>query len=86
MNTEVNKRTLSGWNNWSKMAGVLCDNRVTPHVKGKIHKIIVQSVMLYGMETVPMTSSHVKTLEVTQLYEDVQMGIRPHTKIPYEKR
>ena len=42
-----------GWNNWRKMSGVLCDKRVPPHVKGKIHKMIVQPAMLYGMETVP---------------------------------
>ena len=34
-------------------------------VKGQIHKTIVQPAMLYGMETVPMTSSHVNKLEVT---------------------
>ena len=49
------------------MSGVLCDKRVPPHVKGKIHKMIVQPAMLYGMETVPVTSSHVKQLEVTEM-------------------
>ncbi len=49
------------------MYGVLCDKRVPPHVKGNIHKMIVQSAMLYVMETVPMTSSHVKKLEVTEM-------------------
>ena len=67
MNTEVNKRTQCGWNNWRKMSGILCDKRVPPHVKGKIHKMIVQPAMLYGMETVPMTSSRVKKLEVTEM-------------------
>ena len=38
-----------------------------PHVKGKIHKLIVQPAKLHGMETVPMTSSHVKKLEVTEM-------------------
>ena len=42
------------------MSGVLCDNRIPPYVKGKIHKLIVQPAMLYGMETEPMTSYHVK--------------------------
>ena len=41
--------------------------RVPPHVKGQIHKMIVQPAMLYGMETVPVTSSHVKKLEVTEM-------------------
>ena len=67
MSTEINKRTQCGWNNWRKMSGVLCDKRVPPHVKGKIHNMIVQPVMLYGMETVPVTSSHVKKLEVTEM-------------------
>ena len=56
-----------GWNNWRKMSGVLSDKRVPPHVKGKINKMIVQPAMLYGMETVPVTSSHVKKLEVTEM-------------------
>ena len=67
MSTEINKRTQCGWNNWRKMSGVLCDKRVPPHVKGKINKMIVQPAMLYGMETVPVTSSHVKKLEVTEM-------------------
>ena len=49
------------------MSGIVCDKRVPPHVKGKIHKMIVQPAMLYGMETVPVTSSHVKKLEVTEM-------------------
>ena len=65
--TEINKRTQCGWNNWRKMSGVLCDTRVPPHDKGKIHKTIFQPAMLYGMETVPVTSSHVKKLEVTEM-------------------
>ena len=67
MSTEINKRTPCGWNNWRKIAGVLCDKRVPPHVKGNIYNMIVQPAMLYGMETVPVTSSHVKKLEVTEM-------------------
>ena len=69
MSTEINKRTQCGWNNWRKRAGILCDNRVQvpPRVKGNIHKMIVQPAMLYGMETVPVTSSHVNKLEVTEM-------------------
>ena len=68
------------------MSGVLCDKRVPPHVKGKIHKMIVQPTMLYGMETVPVTSSHVKKLEVTEMKIHVHMGMRPHAKRPCPKR
>ena len=48
MSTKINKRTQCGWNNWRKMSGVLCDKIITPHVKGKIHKLIVHPAMLYG--------------------------------------
>ena len=67
MSREVNKRIQCGWNNRRKMSGVLRDKRIPPHVKGKIHKMIVQPAMLYGMETVPVTSSHVKKLEATEM-------------------
>ena len=30
---------------------VLCDERIPAYVKGKIHKMIVQTVMLYEVET-----------------------------------
>ena len=39
------KRTQCGWNNWRKMAGVLCDKRIPLHVKGNIHNMIVQSAI-----------------------------------------
>ena len=65
MNTEVNKRTQCRWNNWMKMSGILRDKRTPPHVKGNIHNMIVQPAMLHGMETVPVTRSYVKKLEVT---------------------
>ena len=65
MSTEINKRAQCGLDNWRKMSGVLCDKRVPPHVKGNIHNMIVQPPMLYGMETVPVTSSHPK--KVTEM-------------------
>ena len=58
MNTEVNKRTQCGWNNWRKMSGILRDKRIPPHVKGHIHNMIVQPAILHGMETVPVTRSN----------------------------
>ena len=87
MSTEVNKRTqsLCGRNNWRKMSGVMCDKRVPPYVKGKIRKLIVQPDMLYGMETVPVTNSHVKETG-SDINEDVHIGMWPHAKRPHEKR
>ena len=40
---------------------------VLAHANGKIHTLIVQPALLYGWETVPMTGSHVKKMEVTKM-------------------
>ena len=42
----ISRRVQSGWNKW-KMSGVLCDRRIPPQVKGKIHKMVIQPAMLY---------------------------------------
>ncbi|XP_047499085.1 uncharacterized protein LOC125045702 [Penaeus chinensis] len=49
------------------MSGVLCDRKVPPRVKGKIHRTVVQPAMLYGMETVPLSISDTKGLEVAEM-------------------
>ncbi|XP_047492047.1 uncharacterized protein LOC125041254 [Penaeus chinensis] len=51
---EISRRIQSGWNNWKKMAGVMCD---------KIHRTVIQPAMLYGLETVPQTKKATRRLE-----------------------
>ena len=60
MNAEVNKRTQCGWR---KMSGVLSDKRIPKDPQDELFL----PVMMYGMETVPMSSYHAKKLEVTQM-------------------
>ena len=67
MNTEINKMIQCRWNNWRKISGVPGDKGVPPHVRGKMHKMIVQSAMRCGTDRIPMTSCHVKKLEVTDM-------------------
>ena len=60
------------------MSDVLCDKRVPPHVKGKLHKMIVQQLCCTDGDS----ASHQLLREETgsERNEDVQMGMRPHTK------
>ena len=37
-NAEVNHRVPSGWRNWKKVSGVLCDRRMKVKIKGKVYK------------------------------------------------
>ena len=78
--------TQCGWNNWRMISGALFDKSIPPHVKGKIHKMIVQPAKLHDMETVSMTSSHVNQLEVTETKMSRwaaelpdAIGMRPYT-------
>ena len=38
VHAEVNTMTYYGWNNWSMVTELLCDQMVPPQVNGKIHK------------------------------------------------
>ena len=67
VDAEINKRTQSGWKNWKKVSGVLCDKKIPERVKGKVYKVVVQPAMLYATETLPLASRHVRKLETTEM-------------------
>ena len=50
-----------------KMSGILRHNSIPPHVEGHINNVLVQPAMLHGMETLPVTRSHVEKLVVTEM-------------------
>ena len=52
---EVAKRIVAGWNSWRKVLGVWCDQKAPLSMKGKLHKVVVRSAMLYSMETLEVT-------------------------------
>ena len=64
---EINRRIQSGWNNWKKMSGVMCDRRIPAKVKGKIHQTVIQPTLLYGLETLSQTKKVTKRLEVAEM-------------------
>ncbi|KAF7701013.1 hypothetical protein HF521_002178, partial [Silurus meridionalis] len=38
---EVKKRVQAGWSGWRRVAGVICDSRVSALVKGKVYRTVV---------------------------------------------
>ena len=64
---EVKKRVQAGWCGWRRMTGVMCDRRISARVTGKIYSRVVRPAMLYGLETVALTSRQVAELEVAEL-------------------
>ena len=61
---EVKKRLQAGWNGWRRMSGVIRDRRVPARVKGKVYKVAVRAAMLYGLETVALTTRQEAEVEV----------------------
>ncbi|KAI5099908.1 hypothetical protein C0J45_10460, partial [Silurus meridionalis] len=65
---EVKKRVQAGWSGWRRViAGVICDRRVSPRVKGKVYRTVVRPAMLYSLETVALSKRQEVELEVAEL-------------------
>ena len=64
---EINHRIQSGWKNWRKITGVVCDKRVLIRLKGGIHKAIVRPALMYGLETVPIKKAEERKLDVAEM-------------------
>ncbi|KAK3549019.1 hypothetical protein QTP70_025091, partial [Hemibagrus guttatus] len=64
---EVKKRVQAGWNGWRKVSGVLCDQKISVRIKGKVYRTVVRAAMLYGLETVSLRKRQESELEVAEL-------------------
>ncbi|XP_006820862.1 uncharacterized protein LOC100373182 [Saccoglossus kowalevskii] len=64
---EVVKRVQVGWSTWKKITGVMCDRKVPVKLKGRLHKVIVIPVMLYGVEAVTVTKAQERKMEVAEM-------------------
>ncbi|KAK3512337.1 hypothetical protein QTP70_005806 [Hemibagrus guttatus] len=64
---EVKKRVQAGWNGWRKVSGVLCDQKISARIKGKVYRTVVRPAMLSGLETVSLRKRQESELEKTRL-------------------
>ncbi|KAK3536314.1 hypothetical protein QTP86_002939 [Hemibagrus guttatus] len=64
---EVKKRVQAGWNGWRKVSGVLCDQKISARIKGKVYRTVVRPAMLYGLETVSLRKRQESELEIAEL-------------------
>ncbi|KAK3542088.1 hypothetical protein QTP86_013386 [Hemibagrus guttatus] len=60
---EVKKRVQAGWNGWRKVPGVLCGQKISARIKGKVYRTVVRPAMLYGLETVSLRKRQESELE-----------------------
>ena len=65
---EVKRRVQAEWNGWRKVPGVICDRRLPSYrAEGKVYSSVVRPAMVYGLETVTVTTKQVEEMEVTEM-------------------
>ena len=67
LDTEMTHRLQSGWKNWKRISGILCDRRISFRVKGKIYKTVVRLAMVYSAEMWAMKKAQEKKLDVAEM-------------------
>ena len=67
LDAEMTHRIQSGWKNWKRISGILCDRRISLRVKGKVYKKVVGPAMMYGAETWAVKKAHEKKLDVAEM-------------------
>ena len=67
LDTEMTHRIQSGWKNWKRISGILCDRRISFKVKGKLYTTVVRLAMMYGAETWAMKKAQEKKLDVAEM-------------------
>ena len=62
LDAEMTHRIQSGWKNWKRVSGILCDRRICLRVKRKVYKTVVTLAMMYGAETWAVKKAQEKKL------------------------
>src|SRR6218665_981325 len=60
---DVRNRIKIAWQKWRELTCVLCDNKMSIQIKGKVYKSIIRPVMMYGAEAWTLTRKEEELLE-----------------------
>ena len=69
LDAEVTHRVQSGWNDWKRVSGVLCDRRMNVTIKGKVYRTVVRLALMYGAETWALKNAQEKKLEIAEIVQ-----------------
>ncbi|XP_070047229.1 uncharacterized protein [Nicotiana tomentosiformis] len=64
---DVTHRIGAGWMKWRHASGVLCDKKIPSKFKGKVYRVVVRPMMLYGAECWPVKIAHIQKMKVAEM-------------------
>ena len=64
---EIAKRIQAGRGAWKRIAGVMCDRKVSGTMKGQLYKTMVRPAMMYGIETLAVTKAQERKMQVAEM-------------------
>ena len=67
LDAEMTHRIQSGWQNWKRVSGILCDRRIRLRVKGEVYKTVVRPAMIYRADTWAVQEAQEKKLDVAEM-------------------
>ena len=63
LDSEIMNSIQSGWKNWKRVSGILCDRRISLGVEGKVYKTVVRPAMMCGDDTWAAKKAQEKKLD-----------------------
>ena len=67
LDAEVTQGVQSGWKNWKRVSGVLCDKRMNVKIKWKVYRTVARPALVYGAETWALKEAQEDKLEVAEM-------------------
>ena len=67
LDADMTYRIQSGWTNWKRVSGILCDRRIRLRVKRNVYTTVVRPAMMYGAERRAVKKAQEKKLDVAEM-------------------
>ena len=83
LDAEVTHRVQSGWKNWKRVSGVLCDRRMNVKIRWKVYRTVVRLALMYGAETWSLKKAQENKGGRTN--ENATMDVRSYEAGQYKK-
>jgi hypothetical protein len=64
---DVRNRKKAAWQKWRDLTGVLCDQKISVQLRGKVYRTMIRPVLIYGAEAWALRRREEEQLERTEM-------------------